>query len=104
MPQIYMIEINITCVPLYFRGCRLNFTELVGACRLTKAVPDASSPCFKCPTYGAGEPSVALLSILAEKRHVKKQREEKETPPRRNDSRYRRDGEANKVSAISKRK
>lgn len=70
-----MIEINITCVPLYFRGCRLNFTELVGVRRLTKAVPDASSPCFKCPTYGAGELSVTPLSVLAEKQHVKKKRE-----------------------------
>lgn len=43
--------------------------------RLTKAVPDASSPCFKCPTYGAGELSVTPLSVLEEKQHVKKKRE-----------------------------
>lgn len=74
--------------------------------RLTKAVPDASSPsCFKCPTYGAGELSVSLLSVL-EKRSstLRKRGKGKKTPPRRNDSRYWRDGGANKVSAISKGK
>lgn len=47
--------------------------------RLTKAVPDASSHSFfKCPTYGAGEPSVPPLSGLAEKKQrVKKEREKK---------------------------
>lgn len=47
--------------------------------RLTKAVPDASSHSFfKCPTYGAREPSVPPLSGLAEKKQrVKKEREKK---------------------------
>lgn len=69
MPQIYTIEINITCVPLYFWGRRLNSAESVGVRMLTKAVPDASSHSFfKCPTYGAGELLVPPLSGLAEKK------------------------------------
>lgn len=64
-----MIEINITCVPLYFWGRRLNSAEPVGVCRLTKALPDASSHSFfKCPTYGAGELSLPPLSGLLQKK------------------------------------
>lgn len=76
-----MIEINITCVPLYFWGRHLNSAEPVEVRRLTKAVPDASSHSFfKCPTYGAGEPSVPPLSGLAEKKQrVNKEREQKKT-------------------------
>lgn len=72
-----MIEINITCVPLYFWGRRLNSAELLGVRRLTKAVPDAPSHSFfKCPTYGAGELSVPPLSGLMEKKQrVKKKKE-----------------------------
>lgn len=74
-----MIEINITCVPLYFWGRHLNSAEPVEVRRLTKAVPDASSHSFfKCPTYGAGEPSVPPLSGLAEKKQrVKKEKGKK---------------------------
>lgn len=83
MPQIYTIEINITCVPLYFWGRRLNSAESVGVRMLTKAVPDASSHSFfKCPTYGAGELLVPPLSGLAEKKQrvrEKKGREKNNT-------------------------
>lgn len=76
MPQIYTIEINITCVPLYFWGRFLNSAESVGVRTLTKAVPDASSHSFfKCPTYGAGELLVPPLSGLAKKKQrVKKKK------------------------------
>lgn len=78
-----MIEINITCVPLYFWGRRLNSAESLEVRRLTKAVPDASSHSF-CPTYWAGELSVPPLSGLAEKKQrikkkKKKEREKKNT-------------------------
>lgn len=74
-----MIEINITCVPLYFWGRRLNSAESVGVCRLTKTVPDASSHSFfKCPTYRAGELSVPRLLGLAEKKQRVKKRKGRE--------------------------
>lgn len=87
-----MIEINITCVPLYFWGRHLNSAEPVEVRRLTKAVPDASSHSFfKCPTYGAGEPSVPPLSGLAEKKQrVNKEREKKNGREKKNNSREKR--------------
>lgn len=86
----------------------LNSAKSVGVRRLAKAVPDAPSHSFfKCPTFGAGELSVPPLSGLGEKKQrvkKKKKRAGKKTPPGRNDSRYRREGDASKVSAISKGK
>lgn len=77
-------------------------------CRLTKAVPDASSHSFfKCPTYREQKNCRFLRSQdwqrrSALRKRIKKKGREKKTHPRRNDLRYRREGEASKVSTISK--
>lgn len=104
-----MIEINITCVPLYFWVRRLNFSELVfehaGTQRLSQmhrlilslSVPHTAEE--NCRLLGSQDwQRSSTLREMDEKKVGRK------TPPRRNDSRYWKDGEANKVSAVSKGK